>query len=207
MAEWYRNREWTAAIAAEFEARLARSRAQKAQYLRIQGSTLKDSHPEVAVELLQRCVDQGDSPYVAHALLDKAHALYRMGKIDDALATLEATMAQEQREPMFRTSAPFDYAFLVALHGRSERYDQVLGLMDVHAAGPFAVMDFERESARAIILSERGKADDAREAARLALQAEAVRDGGVPGFPQVGTVPANDHPFGDRLRAIAAQEG
>jgi hypothetical protein len=40
--DWYRNQTWSEDIEAAFNAKLARSRSQKAQYLRIQGSILKD---------------------------------------------------------------------------------------------------------------------------------------------------------------------
>ena len=52
--DWYRNSDWDAEIEAAFEARLARSRSQKAQYLRIQGSILKEARPQVATDRFGR---------------------------------------------------------------------------------------------------------------------------------------------------------
>jgi tetratricopeptide (TPR) repeat protein len=206
VADWYRNTHWDAEIEAAFEAKLARVRAQKAQYLRIQGSTLKDRHPEVAVRLLSRCAEAGEPMFVAQALLDKAHAQYRMGEVDDALDTLEAAIAQQKREPRFQTSASFDYPFLVAFHDRTERFDRALALLEGQEQPLFPDQAFAREAARAIILLERGDEAQSAEAARQALHLRGS-EGWIPGFQQVGAVPATEHPFIDRLRAIAAQSG
>ena len=206
MADWYRNTDWDAEIEAGFEAKLARTRGQRAQYLRIQGSTLKNSHPEVAIRLLRRCVEAGEPMVVAHALLDTAHAHYRLGDIDAALDTLEDAIAQQRREPCFGTSAAFDLPFLVALHGRRNRYDRAMELLEVGDGPLFPVMAFEREAARAIILSERGEHQQARIAAAAALRTR-EEQGWIPGYSQVGTVPATEHPLFDRLRTIAGQLG
>ena len=206
MADWYRNTDWNAESELGFEAKLARARAQRAQYLRIQGSLLKDSHPEVAIRLLARCIEAGEPMFVAHALLDTAHAQYRLGQTDAALDTLEALLEQQRREPRFQTSAAFDYPFLVAFHGRSARYDRALALLDDTGEALFVAMDFEREAARAIILSDRGEGERAKAAATAALQLQGEA-GWIPGFAEVGNVPSGEHPLFDRLRAIAGQDG
>ena len=206
MPDWYRNTDWNAEIEAAFEVKLARAKAQRTQYLRIQGSTLKDSHPEIAIRLLARCIDSGEPMFVAHALLDTAHAQYRLGQIDAALDTLGALLEHQRREPRFQTSAAFDYPFLVAFHGRSERYDRALELLDRIEEAPFAAMNFEQEAARAIIVSERGETERARAAAATALQLQG-EPGWIPGFPEVGAAPSGEHPLFDRLRIIAGQAG
>lgn len=205
MADWFRNTQWSPEIEADFEARLARSRSQKAQYLRIQGSMLKDTHPEVAVRLLSRCVELRDDFHIAAAWLDTAHAHYRLGDVDRALACLEAAMDQEARQPMFRTSAPFDYAMLVALHLDADRFDSALAALDRTSEALLPVMDFQRESARAVILSARGRHDEARQAAERALMAESVQAGWIPGHPEVGVAPRADNPLSIRIREIFSQ--
>ena len=192
MPDWFRVTEWTPAAAEEFDSRLARSRSQKAQYLRIQGSTLKDSNPAAAASLLRRCIEIGDDSQTAGAWLDLGYALYRSGHIDNALQALESAIEQETRQPLFRTSAPFDYAMLVVLHDRAERFDRALEVLDT-AAALYPLMEFQRESARAIILHSKGRREEAQLGAQQALAAGDVREGWIPAHPQVGVVPDADN--------------
>ena len=202
MTNWFRNSDWTPDIEAAFEEKLHRSRSQKAQYLRIQGSMLKDTHPEVALRLLARCAEAGDETQIAAALLDSAHAHYRLGDVTGALTQLEAAMAQEAIQPMFRTSAPFDYAMLVVLHDRKERFDKALAVLDDSGAALLPVMEFQRSAARAIILSAKGRMTEARGAAEKALAAEGVEEGWIPGYPDVGVVPNHKNVLSMRIREI-----
>lgn len=201
--DWYRNANWDAEAEADFNKKLARSRSQKAQYLRIQGSILKATYPDAAICLLQRCIDQGDETYIAHAHFDIAHARYVQGDVDAALVSLEAAIEQQVRQPMFRTSAAHDYAFLVALHGRSERYDRALDLLGNEGDGFFASMTFEAESAKALIFFSRQQKAQAQQAARKALAAATVETGWIPGHPDVGVVPKVEAQLFGRLRSIA----
>ena len=201
--DWYRNKCWDAEVEAAFNDKLSRARSQKAQYLRIQGSLLKESAPDAAIELLMRSIEEGDDFHIAHAHLDIAHANCVSGNVDAALEALEAVLEQEERQPNVRTTAAYDFAFLVALHQRQERYDRALALLEREGAGFFATMLFEAEAARALIYAARGNHALARQAARKALAAEAVKEGWIPGYPDVGVVPANESPLLDRLRTIA----
>lgn len=201
--DWFRNSRWDAETEALFNEKLARSRSQKAQYLRIQGSLLKNSVPAAAICLLQRCIDEGDESYIAHAHFEIAHARYVQGDVDAALVSLEAAIEQQKRQPMFRTSAVHDYAFLVALHGIVHRYDRALDWLDGEIDGLFASMTFESESAKALIFHSRQQAAQAQQAAQNALAAAAVSVSWIPGHPDVGVVPQIESPLHDRLRGIA----
>ena len=201
---WYRNTHWDAEIEAAFNAKLARSRSQKAQYLQIQGSILKDRDPPAAIRLLQRCIEEGDDFHIAHAWLDMAHAHYVLGEVDAALERLEAAVAQQEHYRLVRTTAAYDFAFLVALHERAERYDRALKLVGAEGEGFFAAMVFEAEVAKALIFASLGQEAEAQDAARKALEASATRVGWVPGHPDVGVVPEVEAPLFERLRAIAA---
>ena len=204
---WYRNTTWSGETEAAFNTKLARSRSQKAQYLRIQGSVLKDMEPVAAIGLFQRCIDERDDSHIAHAYLDMAHAYYVAGDLESALISLEAAMAQQARQPMFRTSAAYDHAMLVALHERTERYELVLSNLDRSNEAYFASMTFQAESARAVIYSFQGRTEEAHAAAHRALAAEADQIGWIPGHPQVGVMPNSDNPLSKRIRAIAASGG
>lgn len=201
--DWYRNTSWDAETEAAFNAKLARTRSQRAQYLRIQGSVLKDTHPDAAIGLLGRCIQEGDEFHIAHAYLDTAHAHYVRGDVLAALIALEAAIEQQERQPRFRTSAAHDYAFLVALHGQTERYDKALELLEREGDGLFSSMTFEAEAAKALIFDARQQREQAQQAARGALDAEAVEVGWIPGHPEVGVVPKVERPLFERLRQIA----
>lgn len=204
---WYRNRDWTPEIEAAFEAKLARSRSQKAQYLLIQGVTLIATHPNAALALLERCIAMDDPYFVARAHAESATAHVVLGDVDAALESLEAAVAQQARVPAFRTSAPYDYCMLVALHDREERYDAALAILDGAGSGPFASTDFQGQAARALILWARGRRDEARDAADRALAAASVEAGWIPGHPDVGVIPSLDNPLGKRVADIAASRG
>lgn len=200
--DWYRNNTWSEDIEAAFNAKLARSRSQKAQYLRIQGSILKDANPAAAIQLLRRCVEEGGDFHIAHAYLDMAHAHYVSGDIEAALGSLEDAMEQQRRQPLFRTSAPYDYVMLVALHEREERYDRALSILDRTTGAPFASMVFQAEAARALIFAAREQREEALTAAQRALAAEAEEVGWIPGHPEVGVIADHDNPLSNRLREI-----
>lgn len=202
---WYRNTEWTPQIEEEFNAKLARSRGQKAQYLRIQGSTLATRHPEAALQLLHRCIELKDEFTLAAAHQDAAHAYYRMGDIELALRSLEAAIERQEVYPMAKTEAPYDYCMLVALYGREERYDRVLALVARIGSGPFPLTHFKAQAASAIILWERGRQEEAKVAARLAIEAQSVEHGWIPGYPDVGAV-SEDNPLSSRLAEITASD-
>ena len=202
MGEWYRNRTWDDDVAAEFESRLARARSQRTQYLLLQGVELVQTHPAVAIELLQRCVMTGDERFVAHAHAEMAHAHLRLGRVQEAVESLAAAVSAQDLHPLYRTSAPADLVTLVALHGLVEWYDDALALADRITERPFAVHVVQLEGARAVILHERGEVEGARSAAHRALAA-AREDGWIPGHPEVGAWPGFEDDFSRRLVEIA----
>jgi hypothetical protein len=81
--EWFRNTPWDATIAAHFEEKLRNARREQ----RIQASVLAETHPESALELLDRYFDLPDDVDHAQAHVDRATALIARGRIDEALAS------------------------------------------------------------------------------------------------------------------------
>ena len=206
---WYRHSEWTPEVEAVFEAKVARARFHKPFYLRVQGSKLIERHPDVAIRLLERCIeleaqDGGFESAVAKAELARAHIA--SGDLEPVFRHLESAIEEEVRNPKTRTSAPYDYASLVALHRREDLYHTALDLLDRVGEGPFALEAFQYHVSRALILWDLGSHEDARTSARQALAYEANRTGPVPGFPEVGVVP-RPNPLTERASAIVASSG
>src|ERR1700752_3503554 len=96
--DWFRNTSWSKDIEAAFFARLARAR-DKHQYLRIQAHTLALSHPQVALQLLDEYFKLEGNFDHAQAQVDRACAHVALGNIEDAIRSLEASLAREDVRP------------------------------------------------------------------------------------------------------------
>ena len=86
---WFRNEAWNPAIAAAFDVRLRRAR-DKSQYLAIQAYCLRTTHPTVALELTDRCLEITKS--LAHSM-DATRAYEVRAVAHLALGNIEAAFA------------------------------------------------------------------------------------------------------------------
>ena len=205
MTDWYRNTEWNSEIAEAFEARLARSRSQKAQYLRIQGVTLASSHPDVAIDLLERCASIGDDFETAPALASIATIWLGRGELEPALAALERATIQEERVPDVSTNAPRDFCFLVTLHEQTDRYDRALRILRWLPPVSFGAAGYARNGALAVILFHRNETEKAAAHAEQALSAALDRETPLAGKLTMhpdAIVKQIDNPFTKRLLKI-----
>ena len=180
-AHWYRNTDWNDEIAAAFEARLARARTQKSQYMRIQGQALARSHPDAAISLFERVVETGDEAEVAPAHFHCALAHVAKGDIDAALAALQAAIDQQRRVPWSRTGAALDYCFLVGYFSRRDHFAAALVLLGT-VANPLSFESLQEAAARAMIMAETGSAEAAKHHAVEALALLPPSDGGDAAF-------------------------
>lgn len=169
MTDWYRNRHWDAEIAATFEAKIARARTQKAQYLYLQGQALALSHPDVALDLLSRSILEGEEFHIAAAHWQSAYAHLARNDLDSALQSLLAAIEQELRFPQARTGAMMDYAFLVAFHRRSDHYPAAMPIIDGFSESPFTDANLQGMAALALVRSDEGRNEEATAAAQRAL--------------------------------------
>ena len=96
--DWFRNSTWNPSIEALFEDKLRRAR-RKEQYLRIQACYLTQSHPDVALALLNRFFALPDQLDQAQAHVDRAAALITLGRFEDAIQSYEAALSREALFP------------------------------------------------------------------------------------------------------------
>jgi tetratricopeptide (TPR) repeat protein len=187
--DWFRNRTWNASVAAEFEAKLKRAR-RKEQYLRIQASTIAESHPEVALRLLGRFFALPDQFDAAQAHVDRATAYLAQGRIPEAVASFESALSRESEFPKVLTQAFIDLPFLIATRGIREHYDRALQLLSQHRARlMFPVDRFKWNAAHALIANHRG--EPFQEFSRTALAATQTEQSGFTYHPRVGLVGAS----------------
>ena len=172
--DWYRHTAWDSEIEAAFEAKLKRARG-KAQYLRIQALHLTQSHPEVALRLLDRYFELGsDLVGCSAAHESRAEAYLALGRIDEAIACYEAALEREAAFPNAKSNVSVEYPFLIATHNLRQHFARALQILEANRDDvAFPVNRFRWHAARALILTELGSAHDARSSAKLALEAAA----------------------------------
>jgi tetratricopeptide (TPR) repeat protein len=189
MAEdWFRNETWNAGIARRFEEKLGRAR-RKEQYLRIQACMLAPTHPEVALQLLDRYFSMADKFDHAQAYVDRATAYKALGRIEDAADAYEAALAREAEFPNLQTQAYLELPVLVATEGLRSRFDRAIAILDEKAdRRMFPVDHFLWHAARALIALSRGDRAAAAPHARAALEAASKDHSGFRYHPSVGLV-------------------
>jgi len=169
MTAWYRNEDWSDAIAGDFERRLARSRHQKAQNLSLQGYHLIPRHPDVARELLVRAVEIGDVFETPRALGFLATAHLALGELDDALAAYERAMELQIANPTITAVQPLDYIFLVGVFERFDRLATAEPIADALPDESLFGPDSQVFAGKALVYHLCGRTDEARRYASLAL--------------------------------------
>ena len=168
--EWYRSRDWSPAIEAEFEKRIAKGRSQKAQHLMIQGMALIERHPDVASRLLERSIALEDDFHLNQANCQLALARLAQGEVEGALHAYEAALEAQLKRPNIQTGAPLDYALTVAWFGRRERYELALTILEAVEPSIFPGANFQADAAHSLILADMGEAERAKKKAADVLR-------------------------------------
>lgn len=202
--EWFRNADWNDEIAAAFEDRLRRAR-RKEQYLRIQASTLRKTHPEVAIVLLDRYFMLPEQSDAAQAHVDKAGALLALGRVDEAILAYESALSREEAFPKLLTQAYVELPYLVATHEIESQYPRALHLLGVHKGRiMFPVDSFKWNAARALIAKAVGEPSLPYEYAKLALEAASLEHSGFQNHPDAGLVTNALAEVKDRVRRLCS---
>jgi tetratricopeptide (TPR) repeat protein len=200
--DWYRNSNWNADIESDFRRRLHRAR-DKSQNLRIQASYLAESQPQVALSLLDQYFTLGDDVDKAQAHVVRAEAFVAFGDVDAALSSYEDALTRERELPGWKTQAYLEYACLVTNLRATHLYARALEVLDAHRQRPvFPVDRYRANGARAILLQELGRTDEAQSFADLAMAASREGASGFRYHQHLGLVKSTSDEFGRRVAAI-----
>jgi len=210
--DWYRRTTWTPDDQVAFRARNRRSRSAdgKAQYIRIQATTLFETErPELtmaALSLVQESLQEYPNAMdLALALELAGKCCWRLGRHDAAMEYFHAALRREADFPGIVTNACFHMGKLAVEHRMVHEYDAVLRAMEAFGAPVFPWHVYIAEGVRAIVASDRGDQDAAQDHAARALRASGVKDSGLGyGRGRIGIVTDQDTPFRHRLEGIAA---
>jgi tetratricopeptide (TPR) repeat protein len=196
--DWFRNKDWSPAVEGRFFEKLRRAR-KKASYLRIQASYLRQSHPKVALALLEQYFALGDDFELASAFEIQATAYLSLGDVEQAVKSYESALEREHEFPSLRTTAWLDFPILVASQKIRTHYATALDLLSQHKSEiTFPVDEFKYCAAHALINMEQGDLRTAREFAVGALRAAELDHSGFRYHAKSGLV-------GNHYEAIESQ--
>ena len=194
MPDWYRNTEWNEEIETDFFTRLGRARSQRDQYIVLQALTIAESHPKVALRLVDLYFDtRTDNFDDGRARLAASRARFADGGYEKALDEYQETLAGRGDDASLYVSSPIEFAFLAARYRSAKHYVAALDHLsnlpppESHLSEPV----FRFHAARALLLQETG-----RDPANARMDANVVLK-----LPEVLTVQFSDMIW--RIRSIA----
>jgi tetratricopeptide (TPR) repeat protein len=211
--DWFRKTSWSEADQADFSARLKRCRTayNKAQYLRVQAYHLEcvGSHEmlRASLELLDKMFAEfPEQTQLASAYSQKASCLAKLGNIDDAIANYQHALQTEREYPRVKTCAFMGFGKLVAENKLARFYDEALTSLgaELNSRGiQFPIDTFNAFGIRSLIAAQRGQILEAKEFAKVALEAAAKIDSGLRYHRTVGLVHDKETLFNKSVQAIA----
>ncbi len=205
--DWYRNRDWSVEIEAQFLAQLKRAR-KKAQYLRIQAGILARSHPQTALRLLDQYFSTSDEFDRSQAYYDQGTAFYALGDMEQAVAAFERAVDREIEYPGVYSEACIELPFLLATTGQTEKYPRALEILS-HRQNRllFSTHAFKWHAASSLISASIGEIDAARLHAKAALEFASLEHSGLPYHPSLGLVGPRFEELRQHLAGLARGGG
>lgn len=200
---WFRNKRWNDKVAADFEAKLKRTK-RKGQPLRIQACTLAESQPEVALELLTRYFQQPDERiFDGQAHVDRATALLALTRIEDAVSAYEDALKYERVVPGIVTQAYIELPYVVSVHQLTEHYEKARKVLKRHRERlTFPVEHFMWHASAALLADADGDRVEAKENARQALEFASKDKSGFKRHQTIGLVTEKHSEALQKLRAF-----
>lgn len=198
--DWFRNTTWNDKIAATFEANLKRAK-DKSQRLRIQACTLAETHPLIALELLERYFNEPKRFGEAQAYVDKATALLALNRREDAVAAYSAALNEEKKMPNILTQAYVELPYLVSVHGLTDHDENATKLLGRHRKRPvFPIEFFMWHAAQALLAGASGDRNTAAHHAKEALEFASEEKSVFKRHPKLGLVSKRHNDALRRLR-------
>ena len=160
MPDWYRNTDWNEEIEQDFFTRLSRARSQRDQYIVLQALTLAESHPKVALRLVDFYFEtRTDSFDDGRARMAATRARFADGGYEKALDEFQSALEGQSEGVNLMVASPLEFAFLAARYRSTRHY---LAALDQLAILPpperkIAELVFRFYAARALLLHETGR--------------------------------------------------
>jgi len=167
--DWYRNKDWNDEIEEHFYSKLKRARSQRDQYLVIQALTLTESHPNVALHLVDEYFSSRKNEFDdVRALLARANAYISLGDIGNTMDAYHAILAREKEFPNHQTNTYVDYPYMVATQKVENEYVNAVNVLNEHADRlTFPIDFFKWHAAMALISKDGAQASKALDAAKV----------------------------------------
>ena len=209
--DWHRRTEWSDEIEADFDAHLRRAR-DKVQPLKVQAAVLAETHPDVALRLIDRYFESGDHIYVSEAHQVRAEAYVALGDVPRAIEAYRACLAREAEFSGTITTSSLTFPLLIAERRLEAHYDEALYVLEaakalyggaIHLA--FPIQRFEWHAARALILDDLGRRDEARAEARAALAEAGRESSGFSRHKSFGLVGDSHGALQERLTKLSSE--
>jgi hypothetical protein len=209
--DWFRHTKWTPQVQEAFFKRLSRSRspAGKAQYLRIQASHLQHTKEKslacVALRLLDEMLEKYPEPVqMAQGRLQQAQCLAFLGDCEGAIDKFRMALVAERACPNVKTQTWLEFGWFVLERGRADLHDEILHVMtEFRRTIVFPVETFRFHGIQALILANRGRVRDAKEHARLAMEAAAKNTSDLRHHPTLGLVADLESPIAREIALLA----
>lgn len=209
--DWYRHERWDQEIALQFEARLARSRSSRGEYLRIQAYSLAATREAgsagPAIELAKRYLILEPDGYAAaqmYATMALAHET--QGDRAAAVAAYRDATRLEQEKSGVRGYYYLDFAWFAASHGLSDFYEEVLSAMAASRKEQdlmFPINEYRYFASLAFIAADAGDSSAAARMAGNALLAASRTAGPFARLPGAGLCGPTDDVHQERLERLA----
>jgi tetratricopeptide (TPR) repeat protein len=198
--DWFRNTAWNDKVAATFDANLKKAK-DKSQRLRIQACMLAESHPLVALELLERYFKEPNRFGEAQAYVDKATALLALGRHEEAIAAYGDALKEERKMPSLLTQAYVELPYVVSVHALIDHYERAGKVLNQHRRRPvFPVEFFMWHASKAFLAGAGGDRKAAAEHAKEALEFATKEKSVFKRHPKIGLVSKRHNDALRRLR-------